>query len=647
MSSESSAISNLADLQDGQIVLPAFVRRSAEGLDVDLSAIDSRDLLISFAERVFGAGLRFVNLDYDFFLDLAFRWEPKDIDRRIEELRKDGGDAFVRLADDIVPFPPARRAFYRGVKVMDGGKQADYMFEPILTEVDDGAGGVREEKVRLDFDEFITDLWLRGVRFGIDEAAVRQAIEREKSERVAVARSLPPKEGKDASAVERTDKLHRDDAPKLRADGRIDLRQYSNRFPQVKAGTHLFEKLPRVPGVSGWSVQGKENPPAAVKDFDIATLAGPGTCIRREAGKEWVEAVADGFLDVDDRSGQVSVVDKIVNRAGVSMRTTGDLALAGDHYEEHGEVQEKRVVTGHHMTFLADVFGEISSDGGQVVIKANLSGGGATSPGGSIVVEGAAFNATLGAYNGTVKLARAENCVITAARVEIEQAVLCTIVADEVHIVHAEGCAIAAQQVAIDQSGARRSTATVVTMVMPDFGAFERGDAGLVQERVGLAEEVGACEEAIKAITAQEDIRTYLALQPKLRAGLTMNPQQQLRWQELLARIAPSLRQLTERNATLRADRDRCAEIDRALEQSIQARTEALAAISCELQTVVGDTLVRQWYPTKDEPSLMRLAPKDLLQRLRSAGGDDQRLFVGDSGTFSWRPQTAVPPESG
>lgn len=645
--SNSQVIGNLVDLQDGQVVLPAFVRRLPGAVEIDLSAIDSRDLFLGFVERVFGAGLRFANVDYQAFLDLAFRWEPKDIDRRVEQLRAENREPFVRLADEIVPFEPARRPFYRGIKVMDGGKQADYMFEPIVVEVDDGAGGVREQRVRLDFDEFMTDLWLRGVRFGLDEAAVRQAIEKEKSERVAVARALPPTEGKDASAAERSDKLHRDDAPKLRSDGRIDLCQYANRFPQVTSGTHLFEKLPRVPGVSGWSVNGKEQPPAAVKDFDIGTLAGPGTCVRREQGKEWVEAVTDGFLDIDEKSGQISVVDKIINRAGVSMRTTGDLALAGDHYEEHGEVQEKRVVTGHHMTFLANVFGEISSDGGQVTIKANLSGGAATSPGGSIIVEGAAFNATLGAYNGKVKLARAENCIVTAASVEIDQAVLCTIVADEVRIGHSEGCAMAAQQVVIAQSSARRSVGTVVSMVMPDLGAFEQNDAGLVAERVGLIEEIESCEAAIKQISAQEDIRTYLAIQPKLRAGLTMNPQQQLRWQELLTRTAPLLKQLTGHNAALRVARDRCAEIDRAFEQSIQARKDALGSISCAIQSVTGDTLVRQWRPTKGEPSLMRLTPKDLQQRLRSAGGDDQRLFFNDSGEFSWQPETDAPEGSG
>lgn len=185
--------------------------------------------------------------------------------------------------------------------------------------------------------------------------------------------------------------------------------------------------------------------------------------------------------------------------------------------------------------------------------------------------------------------------------------------------------------------------ATTVSMVMPDLDAFERNDARLVEKRVGLIEEVETCKAAIKQISAQEDIRTYLAIQPKLRAGLTMNPQQQLRWKELLTRTAPLLKKLGEHNTALREARDRCAEIDRALRLSIQARKDALASISCSIQRVSGDTLVRQWRTTKGEPALMQLAPKDLQQRLRFLSGDDYRLFFNDSGSFSWQSETAAP----
>ena len=42
----------------------------------------------------------------------------------------------------------------------------------------------------LDLDEFIADMWSKGIRFGIDVAAVRAAIASGKSERVIVAQRL-------------------------------------------------------------------------------------------------------------------------------------------------------------------------------------------------------------------------------------------------------------------------------------------------------------------------------------------------------------------------------------------------------------------------------------------------------------------------
>ena len=87
-------------------------------------------------------------------------------------------------------------------------------------------------------------------------------------------------------------------------------------------------------------------------------------------------ALQTGFLNVDRETSQVSVGDKIVSRDGVSARTTGNLQLTGD-YEEFGEVQEKRVIEGEGITVHADVFGNIVSRGGAVVLNSNLVGGSA------------------------------------------------------------------------------------------------------------------------------------------------------------------------------------------------------------------------------------------------------------------------------
>ncbi len=647
--SETSAVGNVVDLGAGQVLLPGFIVRNADGLCVDLPALEAPGGVAQFVGRVFASGARFADLDYELFLNLIFLWDMDDIEARLVEFKRKSKLPQLRLARDIVSFPEERRAIYRGVKISSDGKTAEYLFEPISIEREEpdpespegAAMRTVMERLTPDFDEFIAALWEKDVRFGINARAVREAIARDKAERLVVAEARQPASGKDASVDEQTDLLHRDDAPRLLANGRMDLRHYRNRFPQVKAGTRLFKKISRLPGRSGWDVQGKELAPAAVKDFDIQTLVGPGTQVIKDAAGEYVVAVQDGFLDIDAQSNQVSVLDKIINREGVSMRTTGDLSLAGDEFEEHGEVQERRVVEGHNMCFLADIFGNIVSDGGRITIKQCISGGTARSPGGIVVVEGSGSRATLEAPGGEVIMDRAESCLVVATRVRIGRAVNCDIVADTAVIEQAEGTAIAAKQVVINNAAARKDDATVVTMLLPDMEAFARGEQALAEARVEAMAGKDKLAREIKAMTEQPDMKSYMTLQPKIKAGsLVMNPKQALQWQELLARLAPTMRQLAARNVAQKEAFERIDDIDAELAASAQARKDALAEVSCAIANVAGDTLVFQMQQSFDAPLLTSFSPKELHKRLRGLGVAGVRLFSDSSGAFEWRPAT-------
>ena len=644
---EPSVIGNVADLREGQVLLPSFVSQREDGLYVDLLAIDSRSLIAQFVERVFAAGARFAGLDYELFLKLVFLWEPADIDRQLEEFKRKGRMPQVRLAQDIVPFAAERRGIYRGVKILDGGKAAEYIFEQIGVEREeddpaapDGSGRRKfVERLYADFDEFVAALWEKGVRFGIDAKAVREAIARDKAERLTIAHLTPPTEGKDASVDEQTDLLHRDDAPRLLANGRIDLHHYRNRFPQVTAGTRLFKKIPRIDGVPGWDVQGKEQSPAAIKDFAVETLAGAGTEVVKDAGGEYVVAAQDGFLDIDAQSNQISVVDKIVSREGVSMRTTGDLSLAGDDYEEHGEVQEKRVVEGHNMTFLADIFGKVVADGGRITIKKNISGGAAHSPGGGIVVEGAASRALLEARRGEIVVSRAEGSLFIADRVRIERAVNCDIVADEVEIETAEGCAIAAKKVVLKTATTRKDQATVVTLLLPDLTRFDLEVKRLHEARAGFEAAIAGHSAALQALAAQPEMRSYVGILAKLKAKtLTMSPTQQVQWQALLTRLAPTLRQVAKLNGEIQQARENVVETDHEIETLGKTRQAASQGISCAIETVAGDTRVHTLRLPFDAPHLATLTPKVLHKRLHEVGEGASRLFSGSGGSFAWQP---------
>ncbi|UUZ53583.1 FapA family protein [Massilia sp. H-1] len=160
----------------------------------------------------------------------------------------------VRFASDIRPFDGQRRTLYKSVKVVDG--QAEYYFEPVvLTDPDDPDGpGIT---AHLTLDEFIADVWNKGVRFGIDTESVQRAIQFGKTERVIVASRLAPLPGVDAHIIEVSSDLHRSDAPRQLANGKLDLMAFQNRFPQIKAGERLLKKIPRKDGETGFRIVGR------------------------------------------------------------------------------------------------------------------------------------------------------------------------------------------------------------------------------------------------------------------------------------------------------------------------------------------------------------------------------------------------------
>lgn len=649
-----SAIGSLTGLKEGEVLLPSFVRREADGLYVELNAIDSNALFQSFVERVFSSGARFVGLDYECFRKLLFEYEPQDIGRLAEQLETRGKKPELKLAQDIVPFPSSRRQFYRGVKILGNGEGAEYFFEPVLaeeeTEVsphaapDAPAPPPKQVRVKLDFDEFVADLWDKGVRFGIDEAAVRAAISEDKTERVIVARMLPPLPGKDASVAEQSNALYRDDSPFIRPDGRMDLRHFRNRFPQVRQGTLLFKKLPRIPGKQGWTVAGKALDPGEPKDFDMGTLAGPGTRLENLPGGEYVVAGMDGFLNLDTRSGQVSVTEKIINREGVSLRTTGDLALSGDEFEEHGEVQEQRNVEGKHMTFLADVFGNVVSSGGRVVLKKNLVGGSATVRGeGSITVEGNASRAVLEAREGEISLAYAESCFIVARKVTIARAVNCDIYTDELAMEVAEGCALAAGKVVIGSSKARKDVETIVSILVPDAAPYVNWLNGLKRSRQEVMKLVADKGRELEAFSASPDVKSYLVLGKKIKANeVRLTREQEASWQKLRERLAPTLSKIEAVRSAIKEARISQDGLELQMQAVQKKAEEAFSAVGCTIRSVDGDTVVRGIKAHLLSPDGMPL--RELRASLRKVHGDSERLFSGGSGSFDWKcPPPALP----
>lgn len=634
--------------------LPSFLLQRADGLYVVLPELESRESLREFVSAVHESGKRFDELDYGCMHHLLYVGGPEETARLAERLTQAGKQPMLRLARDIVPFPAERRRFYGSVKVLDGGRTAEYVFAPATVNrvVEEPVYGERRadgtlpvidvvrktvaERVELQFEEFIAAMWNIHVRFGIDAAAVRAALAGDTSGSIVIARRLSPVEGRDAQVEELTS-LRRDDTPKSLADGRIDLHQFENRFPQVAQGTRLIRKIPCVPGKPGWDIAGSPLLPKTPVDIDIACRAGTGTRVECTEEGEFIVTEAGGFLHTNPKTNTFSITDKIINHQGVSLRTTGNLVLSGDEYEEHGEVQELARVEGKHMTFMADVFGDIVSRGGRVAFKRNLATGSVSSPRGEITVAGSASRATIAAVDGDITLDYAENCLIVGKRVRIRQAVLCDIVAEELTIDTAEGSALAARKVAVGATKAWHDTEAMISLQVPDLFAFTEQ---LDELKRNLAQYQQALEEKraeVEAIATQQEVKTYSLLAAKLRSGeLAMNRQQEANWQKLLGRVTPLLQQLKLRNEELAELRRAVDNLNSRIDNISQRSREMSTNVGCRIGTIGGETVIRTLKAAPDAPPLHALQHRELRASLRESTPNSGVIYSGSQGDFQW-----------
>jgi hypothetical protein len=647
------AVGNVVNLTEGQVLLPRFVLPHPDGLYVDLSMLDSGSEFSQFAGRVFESGNFFQDLDYPVFLKLLY--EPAS-DELYQSASGTQERPEVRFAKAIIPFIAWRRPIYRDIRIDEDGSRAEYIFEPVMVDIteqipiygplgEDGRAAVtgyetRTSSVRArpDPDEFVAAMWGKGIRFGLDIDEIRRAAASDKSERIDVARSLPATMGKDASIVEETEALHRSDAPAMMPNGRLNLSHFRNRFPQVTEGTRLVRKTAREMGHTGWDVRGNELHPELPSDFDINTLAGEGTRIERTAEGEFVVAAINGFLNVDADSSTFSVTEKIVNKTGVNMHSTGDLTLTGAEFEEHGEVQEKREVQGMHMSFMADVFGIISSAGGNVVLKSNLAGGSIRDPGGNVVVEGKVSRATIEARGGTVQLEYAEGSLIVASQVKITRAINCLVLAERAEIVQCEGSAVAARQIQVESSSNYRGQESVLTALAPDTDWWDKELADLERERLALETRRNELTAQRLVISEHAPVAKYLTVQSKLKSGeLKLSGEQESALKALASQVAPALRQLAQLSGAISETLKHWQKVQQQWDQKHAERAEAFAACTCNVTQIQGETKVRRLAVSDQGFPLGGMTQKELRLHLREHGELKDAVFSGFEGTLSWQ----------
>ncbi|HLA36445.1 MAG TPA: flagellar assembly protein A [Rhodocyclaceae bacterium] len=656
---ETSPVGTMSNLGEGQMLLPNFITQRSDGVYLSPALLTGPLQLLQFIDRAVATGVYFGNLDYVALSRILFPFEPAGAP--VTPMSKNP----VRVASDIRYFKPERRLLYKNFKITSQGSSVEYLFEPVQIERlvkspiygKDDLGesvitGYEEtstmEPTMLTLDEFVFSMWERRVRCGIDFKAIAAAIANTRSDniqRIDVARRISAVKGIDATVIEVTDTLHRDDSPTILPNGKVDLRQFKNRFPQVSNGARLLKKVPRVFGKLGYEIDGRPIEPGTPRDFDLEDMSGPGTRVERGDDGEYIVATADGFLNIDTDSQIISITEKVVNRAGVSIRTTGDVALTGDNYEEMGEVQERRQVSGKNMVFHADVFGNIVSSGGRVHLLATLAGGSIKNvDGGSVQIDKRATQSMLDARGCEVKIKLAEGVSIMAAKVKIDRAVACDIVADEIEIEEAIGCALIGRKVELARAGARKHIETLVSVCVPNLSRLDASIAQSAQEVDKITQQIAARKAQMDSRMAIPEVKNYIVTDQKIRAGtLKLTFKQEEQWQQMSLKVAKPMQELRVLRSAINGLNTQLVSERENMAALLGRRTEAAAGISCKVGSVLGgDVTVRTMLVNPGDPLLPGLTTADLKLKMRDPKDMGERLFSNDKGGFAW---TWQPPE--
>ncbi len=638
-----------SEILQNELILPGFISIQPEGVIIDLRA---QALAVGgfefFVNRLFTGEMRFSGLDYAAFLKLLH-----DADWLAA---MQGKCAEARIATKIIRFSPQRQALYRAVKLLDRGNSAEYVFEPASIEEtyeepvygEPGEDGVppvtgyvsktRQVPTKLDFDEFVAAMWLKGVKFGIDADAVRQAIASGASARVTIARYLAPTEGRDAGIQEVHLELRRDNSPKILRDGKADLKAFKNRFPQIAKGKRLLKKVPRALGKQGYKVTGEIIEPGIPKELDLHALASAGTRVEQASDGEYIVSMLDGFIMLDEQSNSISVVEKIETTGGVSARTTGDLELGVDEFVEHGEVQEGCTVKGKHMTFLSDVFGNVISRGGNIFIAGNAAGGRVESQGGNVTLGKHVARAMVRARDGEVTIHHCEHSTIIGRIVRVEHAVSCEIIADEVFADAVEGCMIAAEKIKIASAGECRGKETLVTMLVPDLSEFDQSIAALKKKIVEDRETSKTRMQEIESLKSDQEFAKYLALHERIKSGaIKLTEDQAGNWRKLVENNAKAANQLAKLNAEMSA-----------LDLSVKGYEEEIACatrdrngmgdgIACVIDQITSHTIGQTMMSANGADVFNGMSGNDIKAVLHKVDSRKARIFSEDSGSIGWK----------
>lgn len=211
----------------GYVSWYSFVEIDDLGIFINTSKINSRQDFIKFIDHIFKWWLYFVNLDYIEFSKLVynfsnFKWEK------------------IKIWDSISIISDEKSKKYLSPSILSDGK-ASYTFSQLYDEIEED-GKIKEIKVILDIDEFVSCMWSYGIKYWLQIDEIKDMISNGKTWNITIAKPLSPEESQDAY-LETLENFVPDKWLKSQWITRVYIKLYNMVYPQVQSQTLLYKKF--------------------------------------------------------------------------------------------------------------------------------------------------------------------------------------------------------------------------------------------------------------------------------------------------------------------------------------------------------------------------------------------------------------------
>lgn len=214
-------------------------------------------------------------------------------------------------------------------------------------------------------EDILQQLHALGVTFGIDEETIDQAVERQESCELVIAKGIPPVQGEDGYVEFYIQYEVADTKPKVLEDGTVDFREIRE-IPVVEEGETIGILHPPKEGKQGTSIENKPIEPNTVSE---AVVTGKGIQIENQS----IIASEAGTIRVYNRAPkyQIDIIEKLVHSGDVDLKS-GNLSFTGD-IEITGNVEETMTVEANErVLIMQSVHGGTVEAGTELVVNRNI-----------------------------------------------------------------------------------------------------------------------------------------------------------------------------------------------------------------------------------------------------------------------------------